>query len=164
LQGFGDPYTLLAELILLKQDSSAMVKFAKHLKYLFTLGAILAGSCAYTEPHNSTFLNPTVCKVIDGDTFKICDGTSIRLAGIDTPEHGEPFYWEARRVLAGLIQTHDLKLTDCHTDTTGKRQACSVQADSEMLARTTSRAVDGRHTNDLILDYKTKVILYLLSV
>ena len=42
-----------------------------------------------------------------------------------------PFYREARKALAGLIQTQDLKLTECHTDTTGKRQACSVQADGK---------------------------------
>jgi micrococcal nuclease len=68
-----------------------------------------------------------VCKVVDGDTFHFCDGVKIRLSSIDAPERGEPYYWESRRALAELLQGgQDLKVTDCHTDSTGKRQACGV--------------------------------------
>lgn len=72
-----------------------------------------------------------VCKVVDGDTFHLCDGLKVRLDAVDTPEQGEPFYWEARSALARLIQTPDLKLSDCRTDRTGKRQACKVHADGK---------------------------------
>jgi endonuclease YncB( thermonuclease family) len=92
------------------------------MKYIALLLGCLFCLQASAEP---------VCKVIDGDTFKLCDGTSIRLSGIDAPEKGEPYYWDARKALAGLIQTHDLKLTNCHTDDTGKRQACDVFADGK---------------------------------
>lgn len=72
-----------------------------------------------------------VCKVVDGDTFHLCNGFKVRLDGIDTPEKGEPFYWEARRALAALIQTPTLNIFDCHLDTTGKRYACKVTADGK---------------------------------
>ena len=74
-----------------------------------------------------------VCNVHAGDTFKLCTGQSIRLYGIiDAPEKDEPFYWESRRALAALLQGgQGLKVTGCHTDSTGKRQACEVFADGQ---------------------------------
>jgi micrococcal nuclease len=44
-----------------------------------------------------------VAEVIDGDTFKLQDGTRVRLLGIDTPEKGECYYEEARDELKKLI-------------------------------------------------------------
>jgi endonuclease YncB( thermonuclease family) len=72
-----------------------------------------------------------MCKVVDGDTFHFCNGFKVRLDSIDAPEHGEPFYWESRRALANMLQTKDVTVTDCHTDRTGKRQACKVYADGK---------------------------------
>ncbi|HEY9685403.1 MAG TPA: thermonuclease family protein [Coleofasciculaceae cyanobacterium] len=79
---------------------------------------------------SSPALGP-ICKIVDGDTYHYCDGTKIRLDSVDTPEKGEPFYWVARRSLADLLQTRDIKLEGCHTDTTGKRQACRVFANGK---------------------------------
>lgn len=69
-----------------------------------------------------------ICKVVDGDTFHFCNGLKIRPDGIDAPKKGDPFYWEARTALAALIEGPGLKVFDCHTDSTGKRQACKVLA------------------------------------
>ena len=44
-----------------------------------------------------------VAEVIDGDTFKLQNGTRVRLLGIDTPEKGECYYEEARDELKKLI-------------------------------------------------------------
>jgi micrococcal nuclease len=44
-----------------------------------------------------------VAEVIDGDTFKLQNGTKVRLIGIDTPEKGECYYEEARDELRKLI-------------------------------------------------------------
>jgi micrococcal nuclease len=44
-----------------------------------------------------------VAEVIDGDTFKLQNGTRVRLIGIDTPEKGECYYEEARDELKKLI-------------------------------------------------------------
>lgn len=36
-----------------------------------------------------------VTRIIDGDTFELSDGRTIRLIGVDTPETGMPFYDDA---------------------------------------------------------------------
>lgn len=36
-----------------------------------------------------------VTRIIDGDTFELSDGRTVRLIGVDTPETGMPFYEEA---------------------------------------------------------------------
>lgn len=84
--------------------------------------AITSSTLALAEP---------ICKVVDGDTFHFCNGLKVRLDGIDTPERKEPFYFEARRALAELIQTRDVKVSNCYLDGTGKRQACQVFADGK---------------------------------
>lgn len=45
----------------------------------------------------------TVARVIDGDTVVLDSGKHIRLAGIDAPEHDQPFGYEARQNLAVLV-------------------------------------------------------------
>jgi len=42
-------------------------------------------------------------RVIDGDTFELCSGETVRLLCIDTPEEGEPGYEEAKVFLEDLI-------------------------------------------------------------
>ena len=44
-----------------------------------------------------------VQRVIDGDTFVIENKERVRLIGIDTPEKGEPCYFEAKKKLEDLI-------------------------------------------------------------
>ncbi len=44
-----------------------------------------------------------VTKVIDGDTFLIEGGYSVRILGIDADERGEPCYFEAKKKLEELI-------------------------------------------------------------
>jgi endonuclease YncB( thermonuclease family) len=63
--------------------------------------------------------------------FHFCNGLKVWLDGMDAPESKEPFYWESRQALADLLQTRDIKVFDCRTDSTGKRQACQVYADGK---------------------------------
>ena len=52
-------------------------------------------------------------QVIDGDTVDVlCDGISdrVRLLRIDTPERGEPDYYEATRALERMVQGRDVDL------------------------------------------------------
>ncbi len=44
-----------------------------------------------------------VIKVIDGDTFEIASGETIRLLCVDTPEKGQEGYEEAKAYLESLI-------------------------------------------------------------
>lgn len=46
---------------------------------------------------------PYVSEVIDGDTFKLSDGRTIRLIGVDTPETDMPFYDEALAFAESLL-------------------------------------------------------------
>ncbi len=51
-----------------------------------------------------------VSQVFDGDTFKLADGSSVRIADIDTPEQGECFYQESKDALKKLIEGKDVEL------------------------------------------------------
>jgi micrococcal nuclease len=42
--------------------------------------------------------------VIDGDTFDTTSGDRVRLADVDTPEYGEPGYYDARDFLITLVE------------------------------------------------------------
>ncbi len=51
-----------------------------------------------------------VARVIDGDTVELTDKTTIRVAGIDTPERGQCGYTEATAALRTLVTGHDVTL------------------------------------------------------
>jgi len=51
------------------------------------------------QPSDSIY----VSQVIDGDTFVLSSGQTVRIALIDTPEHNEPYYDSATQFLANLI-------------------------------------------------------------
>lgn len=54
--------------------------------------------------------NPTVVRVIDGDTAVLDGGEEVRLLGIDTPERGEPFADSATVYLSRLILRKQVRL------------------------------------------------------
>ena len=45
-----------------------------------------------------------IARVVDGDTIELSDGTRVRLHGIDTPEHDQPYGKAATRELSRLLQ------------------------------------------------------------
>ena len=47
--------------------------------------------------------NLTVTEVSDGDTFKLSDGKTFRLYGVNAPEVKEPFYEEAKAFTQNLV-------------------------------------------------------------
>ncbi len=70
------------------------------LKFIFIL--LLSLISSPVSAHTSY----QVVKVIDGDTFEATDGTirfRVRIAGIDTPERGQPYYKLARLRLKDMI-------------------------------------------------------------
>ena len=60
--------------------------------------------------------NAFVTRVIDGDTIEIEDGQHVRYIGIDTPERGEPYYWEALRANRDLVAGKRVRLEKDVTD------------------------------------------------
>jgi len=74
----------------------------------------------------------TATNIVDGDTFDIASGDTIRLADVDTPEYYESGYNEASNFLSELIYNKRvyLDVDDIHTyDTLGKRIVCCVYVD-----------------------------------
>lgn len=67
-------------------------------------------------------------RVIDGDTvevtidlgFKIFHGHSVRLAGLDTPERGQPGYDEAKSFVSGCISGKSIILRSIKDDKYGR--------------------------------------------
>lgn len=62
----------------------------------------------FTKPSSVVYVleprtNARVTKVIDGDTFIIEGGESVRLLGIDADERGEPCYDAAKQELSSFI-------------------------------------------------------------
>ncbi len=51
-----------------------------------------------------------VMKVVDGDTVILRGGDRLRLANVDAPEEGEPFYEEARQKLRQLCLGQEVRL------------------------------------------------------
>lgn len=65
-----------------------------------------------------------VTKVVDGDTFNIDSGDSVRFADVNTPEIGQVGYQEAKDYVSGLVEgkTVYLDIDDKYTtDTSGTR-------------------------------------------
>jgi hypothetical protein len=54
--------------------------------------------------------NVLVTHVIDGDTMETEDGQHVRYVGIDTPESGEPYYWEALQLNSDLVTGKEVRL------------------------------------------------------
>lgn len=59
----------------------------------------------------------TVKAVIDGDTFELSDGRIIRLIGVDTPETGEPIYFESIAFADSILSSKIIKIEYDKEDT-----------------------------------------------
>ncbi len=57
-----------------------------------------------------------VSRVIDGDTFELCSGDTIRLLCVDTPEKGEQGYEEAQAFLEDLLLYNEVELKESNYD------------------------------------------------
>lgn len=58
---------------------------------------------------------PYVLEVIDGDTFKMSDSSTIRLLCVDTPEKGEEGCDRATKFLESLVLYRNVKLIEGQT-------------------------------------------------
>lgn len=72
----------------------------------------------------SPSLAEVVCSNYDGDTLKLCNGVSVRLAGIDAPELRQANGKQSRDHLAKMVKGQDVRL-EC-TGKSYQRQVCRV--------------------------------------
>ena len=70
------------------------------------------------QPSDSAY----VAQVIDGDTFVLSSGQTVRIALIDTPEHNEQYYDSATQFIANLIldKLVDIKPISAQSDRYGR--------------------------------------------
>lgn len=69
-----------------------------------------AGGTFAKEDRQSLVMIPDV---IDGDTFRLESGESVRLLGVDTPEKGEPLFEEAKAFARAALSGHPVRLLLC---------------------------------------------------
>jgi endonuclease YncB( thermonuclease family) len=85
--------------------------------------AILLGSPAPVAAVGSGVIEGRVVGVVDGDTLDVLvDGAPlrVRVAGIDTPERGQPFASRARQALAGRVLHEEVRIITVATDRFGR--------------------------------------------
>lgn len=75
-----------------------------------------------SESNNSTDSSLIVTKIIDGDTFEISSGETVRLICIDTPEQNQKGYDESKSFLSQLILNKQIRLEKdvSNTDSYGR--------------------------------------------
>jgi endonuclease YncB( thermonuclease family) len=79
------------------------------VKVLVLVGLLLTAGLATAE-----VLTGKVVGVADGDTITVLDGDKrqhkVRLAGIDAPEHGQPFGQRSKGSLSDLVFGHEVEV------------------------------------------------------
>lgn len=74
-----------------------------------------------------------VTRVIDGDTFETASRKHpVRLAGVDTPERGEPGYEDARAALERLIADKTVEI-DTKARDAYARSVANVKVDGKSV-------------------------------
>jgi micrococcal nuclease len=83
---------------------ASILKYKRYAVLFIGLSYILAISCSQKkQAEQKPVEKEIVVTVVDGDTFLMSSGKTVRIVGIDTPEAGEKLHDEARDYLAGLI-------------------------------------------------------------
>jgi endonuclease YncB( thermonuclease family) len=90
--------------------------------------ALLAAAIVFVAPAPAFAAGPGVVEgrvvgVIDGDTLDVLvDGAPlrVRVAGIDTPERGQPFASRAREALASRVMREEVRIIAVATDRYGR--------------------------------------------
>ena len=80
---------------------------------LILLVPSLAGAIRFTQNNQ---VGDRVASIIDGDTFKLDNKQTIRLASIDAPELGNCYSLEAKKALSDLILNKKVILLEPYSD------------------------------------------------
>lgn len=93
-----------------------------------------------------------VTRIIDGDTVELSGGERIRLAGLQTPERGEPEYYKAGLHLANLCLRRPVKVVRfperTYNRTVGVLWVGNRQVNAVMRKRFKSRKYDRLLTDE----------------
>lgn len=84
----------------------------------FTLGLTACENFSFSEIHEGK-----VIKVLDGDSLNIIQQgkeVRIRLAEIDAPEHGQPFWKQSRQALEGYVSGKNVSVEEFDRDQYGR--------------------------------------------
>jgi endonuclease YncB( thermonuclease family) len=93
-------------------------------------------------------LDAHVVKVVDGDSLEVRDSNGlvhrIRLAGIDAPEHNQPFGKRSQQALARLILDKDVRLEIQKRDAYGRyvAKAWALSPDAPCSASSCPKTLD----------------------
>jgi micrococcal nuclease len=83
-----------------------------NIKFVLAILPLVLVACGGEQkPETRASVADTVMAVIDGDTFVLSSGKTVRIAMIDTPEEGQPFCDSATAVLAALILGRAVRLS-----------------------------------------------------
>lgn len=106
------------------------MKRLSHLLALFTL------SVAMLQPVQAAALAGKVVGITDGDTLTLLDTTNtqhkIRLAGIDTPEKGQPFGQVCKQSLSDLVFNQPVEIQWDKLDRYGRVIGKVVKKDKDI--------------------------------
>jgi len=91
------------------------ITYCKTALILLAVILIFSNACDNRQPQKKADTaniidSLKVVRVIDGDTFVLGSGKSVRIAMIDTPEKDEPLYHEAAQYVESLILNHQVTL------------------------------------------------------
>jgi len=100
-----------------KRNSSHLSRLKKLAAIALATTAIGAGVAISQLPY---FVGEKVVAVMDGDSFKIANDQTIRLASLDAPELGNCYGQEAYQALSSKILGKKVVLRDLKTDMYGR--------------------------------------------
>ena len=87
------------------------------------------------EPGQYTTRTALVTYVYDGDTIQVNGSEKVRYIGIDTPETGECYYWEAKLRNRELVDDRTVTLEVCNADPTDQygRTLAHINVDDQLV-------------------------------
>jgi endonuclease YncB( thermonuclease family) len=97
-----------------------------------TLAAFAAALLLAQAAAAQRILEGRVVRVFDGDTIEVLiegETVRVRLAGIDTPERGQPWATQAKKALSGRVFGKEVRVNEVATDRYG-RTVGEVYADN----------------------------------
>ena len=121
---------------------------------MYARAALLALLSALLVAAEPSAFAARVARVVDGDTFELADGRRVRLHGIDSPEHEQPYADRARDELARLVKGKTVRVEVHDHDSYGRIVARVHAGDADVnlaLVREGAAWVFRRYTKDRAL-------------